>query len=286
MKMSKTILPALAMLLVSAVMLSTASFAWFALSETVTANNMTVSIKSDSLYLLIAAVNDETAGGADKVETAVLTAQQLQTYKTGDSGEKVGSTSAEGYAIGETDIYPAAFYQKDGFMGKDNSGDRTVGVTKGTDLANAAIWYTATAQNADTSGMITDSDKPLTSFDGYVVRYRYYVTLDKGSNPMDILRISNLSITDAQADDGTVLDPVTVVVACGDAMEVFSGSGTKTGTVDLTGTAQITDATAYEIILYVFYNGNNDKVTTNDVAALSDAAIDFKLVAENAAASN
>ena len=281
MKMSKKILPALAMLIVSAVMLSTASFAWFAMGESVTANGMSVSIKSDSLYLLIAAVNEETIAEGYTAETTVLTAEQLQAYKNGTSGEKVGSTSAEGYAIGTTDIYPSAFYQEDVLMGKDNSGNRTVGVTKGTDLANAAIWYTATAENADASAMKDGTDTPLTSFDGYVVRYRYYVTLDKGSNAMDTLTVSNLTITlPDPAGSGTHVKPVRVIVACGDQMEEFNQG--RAGTVDLTGeNGSIDDQTALEIILYVYYDGNDSTVTTNAVAAISDAEITFTLKAEN-----
>ena len=52
--MKKTILPALAMLIISAVMLSTASYAWFAMSTEVSAENMQVSITSDAANLVIA----------------------------------------------------------------------------------------------------------------------------------------------------------------------------------------------------------------------------------------
>ena len=280
MKMSKKILPALAMLIVSAVMLSTASFAWFALSEQVEADGMSVSIKSDSLYLLIAAVNEETAGGAANVETAVLTAEKLQAYKSGTSGPKVGSTSATGYAIGTTDIYPAAYYDED-FDGNGTDGI----VEKGSDLKTVGKWYTATAASPDASDMVTGSDKALTSFDGYVVRYRYYVTLDVGSNAMDTLKISNLTIAlPTTAGSATVLDPVRVIVACGDQKEEFDQG--RAGTVDLTGNGSIDDQNALEIILYVYYDGNDSTVTTNDVAAISDAEITFTLKAENSSAGN
>ena len=273
MKMSKKILPALAMLIVSAIMLSTASFAWFALSEQVEADGMSVSIKSDSLYLLIAAVNEETIAEGFTAENTVLTAQQLQAYKSGTSGPKVGSTYAEGYAIGATNVYPSAYY-KDGF-----TGNGTGIVDDGLDLKTPGMWYTATAENADASAMKTGTDTPLTAFDGYVVRYRYYVTLDVGSQAMDTLRVSSLTITDPINNDGTKLDPVRVVVACGEEMEEFKTNGT--GTVDLTGDADLTATSALEIVIYVYYDGNDPSVTTNGVAALSTADIAFKLIAEN-----
>ena len=99
---------------------------------------------------------------------------------------------------------------------------------------------------------------------------------------MDILRVDSVTIADASNADGTKLNPVRVVVACGNQMEEFSLTKLQ-GTVDLTGDSDLTAAEALEVILYVYYDGNDSTVTTNDVAAISSANIEFKLVAENAA---
>lgn len=283
MKMSKTIIPALAMLVVSAVMLTTASFAWFAMSEKVTANGMTVNIKSDSRYLLILPVS------GDNRATEEYTAQYVQEY---------GSTSATGVAIGSTDVYPSAYYNNI-LMGKNAEGERDKKVTLGSQLKDASYWYTATAASPDASAMIQGSDITLkdvfedvnnenkgeTAFDGYVVRYRYYVVLAAGSNAMQELIIENLQISKASEADGTILDPVRVVVACGDQMEEFTQ--TKSGQIDLTGDDNsLTDTTALEICIYVYYNGNDDSVTTNDVASLASAKIEFTLKAETPVETN
>jgi hypothetical protein len=53
MKTTRKLIPALVMLLVSAIMLSTASFAWFATSTEVTAENMTVKAKANTKFLQI-----------------------------------------------------------------------------------------------------------------------------------------------------------------------------------------------------------------------------------------
>lgn len=55
---SKRIVTALAMLLVSAVLLSTASYAWFAMNTRVSANGLTVGAYSDSLFLQIKTSED------------------------------------------------------------------------------------------------------------------------------------------------------------------------------------------------------------------------------------
>lgn len=63
MKMTRKLIPALVMLLVSAIMLSTASFAWFASNDKVTATDMSVTAKSAARFLEIsnAADGDYTA---------------------------------------------------------------------------------------------------------------------------------------------------------------------------------------------------------------------------------
>ena len=61
MKLSRKLLPAIAMLLVSAVMMSTASFAWFSTNSTATANGMTVSV-SAARNITITEVKDGVKG--------------------------------------------------------------------------------------------------------------------------------------------------------------------------------------------------------------------------------
>lgn len=53
MKMTRKLIPALVMLLVSAIMLSTASFAWFASNNMVTADGMNVKVVSSAAFLQI-----------------------------------------------------------------------------------------------------------------------------------------------------------------------------------------------------------------------------------------
>lgn len=53
MKMTRKLIPAFVMLIVSAIMLSTASFAWFATNRTVSANNMSVTANGNTKFLHI-----------------------------------------------------------------------------------------------------------------------------------------------------------------------------------------------------------------------------------------
>lgn len=63
MKLSRRLIPAFAMLLVSAVLMSTASFAWFSMRDTVTVNGMQVNAVSDAIFLEIAADGDSLTFG-------------------------------------------------------------------------------------------------------------------------------------------------------------------------------------------------------------------------------
>ena len=58
MKMTRKLIPAFVMLIVSAIMLSTASFAWFATNRTVSANNMSVTANANTKYLHISTQPD------------------------------------------------------------------------------------------------------------------------------------------------------------------------------------------------------------------------------------
>ena len=263
MKMSKTILPALAMLLVSAVMLSTASFAWFALNTSVSVSDMEVNVKSDSVYLLIQNVEENT---------------QIPAI---DSLRATASTSALGSAIGDTTVFPSAYYTN------SLKGDNTQFVEDGSDLSNPNNWYYATGANVANKDAATDesvngiNDRPLTSFDEYVVRYRYLVCLAEGSTDIGGLYIKDLSITD-KSDKNVA--PVKVVVACGDNYFEYDNKTASSSTNFLTGNVGsdgvLNGDEIIEFWIYVYYDGNHKDVFTNNIAELDGADISFLLTKE------
>lgn len=259
MKMSKTIIPALAMLVVSAVMLTTASLAWFAMNNSVTAEGMQVNIQSDSLFLYIAAANKDT----------ILDAEDIIGLK---------QTEATGIPLDDvTDLYPAAYEN----------------VVNSADLKNLEKWYTASGLTPDSAAIDDNSKKTLkvlddekiakgetpTGFAGYVARYKYYVTLAKGSQDISSLTVSELKIV--ATEDGDYLSPVRVVVATEYGLEEFN-SGKSSGTVNLLdhdGNEDdgLSEEEVLEIYVYVYYNGNDTNVTTNNLDKIAEATISFKL---------
>lgn len=72
MKKFKKLIPALCMLLISAVLMGTSTYAWFSMNKTVTAEGMQVTANSDSAYLIISA--GESLTGSSKTATAGVNA--------------------------------------------------------------------------------------------------------------------------------------------------------------------------------------------------------------------
>ena len=114
MKMTRKLIPALAMLLVSAIMLSTASFAWFASSTTVEAKGMSVKAQSAAKFIQIS--SDSTTFGSaanapdatasksvDLVHAKIAEDKKTVTWYTGSSTDpdQVGTTNSESFTLAE-----------------------------------------------------------------------------------------------------------------------------------------------------------------------------------------
>ena len=253
--MKKTILPALAMLIVAAVMLSTASYAWFAMNPTVEANGMQVNVKSESEFLLI-----KNIGSAEGIiETSAFTSSD--TIATGSPFVTVDA------------LYPAAHST----------------IESAQDFKNAAKWYTGEGTSA-TDGTLV-AEELLSTKDGglnnYVMRYKYGVILSPGSAPADGLWVTDLAITDTNnGDSATNLAPVKVVVTSDSATTAFEefdySATTQKGAVDLTGDGdtnanKVTDGAVVYIYVYIYYDGDNEAVTSANLANLAGATVTFKL---------
>lgn len=101
MKMTRKFIPALVMLLVSAIMLSTASFAWFASNTEVTATDMSVTAKANTKFLHI---SNAEAGTYDITAEAVNAEANVDlVHATIDAGNKKSVTWGVGTSSSITD---------------------------------------------------------------------------------------------------------------------------------------------------------------------------------------
>lgn len=248
MKKFRKLIPALCMLLVSALFVGTSTYAWFSMNTTVTATDMKVTAKSDSIYLLIS--KDKT------------TAESIQ-------GDKLTTVAINN---NKTELMPSALATK--------ATNTDVKVESISDYSAATNWYTAYALKEDASAVKMNTEKNLATeglnFADYVQTYTYTFTLAKGSNAAKDLTVSKCEMT-AGTDKGTnTITPVRVLLVCGNNVVEFDSTG---ATVDAAASkllaASVTDSSVVTVKAYVYYNGNDTAVYTNNVANLAGASINL-----------
>ena len=142
----KRLIPALAMLLVSAILLGTSTFAWFSMNTSVSAESISITAKSNARYLLI---------------------NQSGTAATGD--DSLTLTSA--YTV-----YPAKF----------SASAATLGTAPNTLSVSANGWYTANNRNSDNATDAVYNYRAVTEGDAdYMGTDTMYLTLSADSEAWD-----------------------------------------------------------------------------------------------------
>ena len=225
----KRLILTLGLLLVSAALLGTSTFAWFSMNKTVTATGMQVTAKSNATFLLIGDDSDKAAN--DKTDAA---------------GAALNSTHAAAYTtVGNDDkkCYPTAYYAEAGTL----NGHTT----------EAGKWYTTSSDKTDTA---VSGSYPITEVTlgdaGYMLTYKMYLTLTKDSENYSGKVKITATFTTADA-------AVKAYVTINGENTVFD-SDTLTFTTN--GNVDITATTAVEVVAYVYIDGNSTNVNSAYVA--------------------
>ena len=221
----KQLLAAVAMVIVAAIAVSSSTFAWFAMSDTVTATGMTVTAKSDAIFLEIKGTQDSNFGltGTDNV-------------------------NAELYPTNHETFSALA------------------------DVSTVGNWYYRYNRNSDNATNDMTAKTTLTSFDNYVAMATYQVQLHEGSASTGYdLYVKDITIPENKG--------ITVVIAGTTGYKEFSASAT-----DITFNAAdvisdtVAGGTPQTITAYIFFNGDDANVYTDNVAALT-GSVSFVLQA-------
>lgn len=258
MKMTRKLIPALVMLLVSAIMLSTASYAWFASNSEVEANGMKVQVKSDAAFLEISntatggvwknaasAANDGTAALKLVTTTIVENTSTADTFewKTGEGSDPTSSALKGELKTVESEKL-AEYVRTDKFYIRMSSGSQT-------QLANVKV--SSISIGTTTIGVNNDLQNALR-------------VLIVGSN-------GEAQIWSNDDDDGAA-DGKLVALGNGDAAKVICDQ------------VPTSDASA-EITVYIYFDGNADEAYTNNATLESIAnslSITINFIAESAPA--
>lgn len=144
-----------------------------------------------------------------------------------------------------------------------------------TKAAEAAVdqnkWYTGFSADPTKVEMNAGTKQTLTAFTGYVIHKQVWVTVAKNSTPVKDLSVS---ATIGNKNTGTITQ-AKVLVASSDAAAELSSAATAP-TTKLTGaTTTITDSTVVALDIYIYIDGNDSAVFTNNFNSLDTATINL-----------
>mgnify|MGYP004567752185 CR=1 FL=1 len=252
MKKFKKLIPAFCMLLVSAVMLGSSTFAWFSMNNKVTATGLDVTAKSNTQFLVISDSNTTLA--ADYNTTTIGAAYQAR------ANLPVGFN--EGTAD-EKKVLPVSI-NKTGAELKlwDKKQDEQVKIA-------ADAWYTAQSTVYDGTGANGTSKDDTTlvnvktvsgnDLEQYRLTYKVYLSLAKGSDDMTGTVKITSTFTGADAS-------VSLRVVVKDKNYDFSNAigGTKENTTE---SVTIKAGEFVEVTIYAYIDGTSS--TVNSAATLT-----------------
>ena len=254
MKMTRKLIPAIAMLLISAVMMSTASFAWFSMNTSVSASGMQIQAKSASKYLQIVAGEDAFDNtAAQTTATAKKASNILRPTALVDAitGEGTGFTP---YSGGTDLVWIEAF--SDAPNVSDKGAKKTY-----IDVSTAA---TATEGTSNV----------YTLYNIFKVRMNPTTGVDTATD----LAITNVKVTSNGTTGAENLLPAVRVAIIGpDGGAIYDHTGTLIENRGSATIASTVTTTASTIKVFVFFDGEDAAATTNNVVDAAAYSVEFTL---------
>ena len=244
------------MLLLTVFALSTSTYAWFSMNTAVSATGMQVVAKSDDTFLLIGTVDNH---------TTIQTANTVTTALTVEDEDALLLASSPCFTAAQVTALNTAALKVDGTA----IGTPAVQVNDPDTVDAVTNWYTAKSAAASAYAAKTGTERQLINFDGYVIKKTVYLTVAVGANPA-----INLTVTPtiSQKTGGTDLSACKVIVATEDGG--FATLTSTSGKTNIYGSnTPLTDQLTLEVNIYIFYDGNDSNVYTNNVANLKGADI-------------
>ena len=247
MKKMRKLIPALAMLLVSAVMMSTASFAWFSMNTTVTADGMSITAKNDSKY--------------------------LQIIKAGDSFDNEAAQTSATAVNASNEVRPVTI------VNSLESDKKTVVPYDGN---TAPVWVEAFSASPDQSEMRENSEyKVVSNLEGHALVNTFKVRMNPatGVDEGEDLYVSGVTVTATDSEKAALKDAIRVAFVGTDFGVIFDADGNKVGGTDDDSAIIIdtVDDVGVEFSVYIFIDGEDDAATTNNAALDSGYTVEFSL---------
>lgn len=238
----KKLIPAICMTLIAAVMLASSTFAWFSMNTTVTATDMQVVAKSDNTYLLISSTKSTAdAIQGDNDTTTALTVANPKVYPCAPVTNSTETSELPGTAI----------------------------VTS-ANASTVGNWYTASAGASNKADIDWETAKVLTTFTGFVIQETVYLTVAKGANAANNLKVTPTIAKSGES--GTSVEAARVLITTSDGG--FAILNKDSGAEDIKGNnTNLTDSTVLTVNIYIYIDGNDATVNTNNSVNLAMATI-------------
>lgn len=258
----KKLVPAICMLLVSAVLMGTSTYAWFSMNTSVTATGLGVTATSNAQYLLIGTDNNAT----DKTAT------------TG-TGITVAST------VSSANVYPVAYYATTTAnttigTGTNNKLSQFTGYDAST-WVGSNKWFTANNGSAASADDSVRNVKLITEGNvKYMATYTYYITLSADSEDfvgkLNVAMLTRAKINESTTNDDDLSAAVNAVVKVNAPVSkqtattkvdsyihltttALAGAGTNT-----TNDVYISKDTCITVTVYVYVDGNNAAIKSDN----------------------
>ena len=250
MKNTRKLIPALAMLLLSAVLMSTASFAWFSMNTSVTAKGMSVTAKNESKYLQIVA-------GAD----TEFHATNAQVEATALNANKV--------------LRPTSLVRK------INDGNKSVATYDGS---TQLVWVEAFSNDPDKSNIAEDNSyidvsTAATALDDtnlYTLYNIFKVRMNpttgvKSAGPLSVASVKVTATGEGNAD---LLPALRVAIVGENFGAIYNSAGTLVYG-DAAITTKVTDESS-QVKVFVYFDGEDAAAYSNAVQS-GAYAVEFTL---------
>lgn len=248
--LKKQMVAAIAMVLVAAVALGSATFAWFVTNNTVKATTSTISAQSNAAFMNI------------KYNESAVTSN-LQADKS---------------TLGDTPLYPAQW-------GNNFSADGNAAAGAGVYQFETAFAQTVDASTMDATSLKLVGNPTVASTanakgNKYAVANLFNIS-SKGSD-LTNLKVTGASIETADKGNAALDDALRVLVVCGKNWAVCDKSGViqSSGTTDGLLADTVTAGQDTAVNTYVYYDGNANNVYTNNLTSLKDASAKITLTFE------
>lgn len=237
----KKIIPALCMLLISAVLMGTSTYAWFSMNTTVSANGMQVKAKAESKFLQIVNETTEFSDSAAQTEAEAVN----KTKDIRPTAAVKGVTDDALTALDDT-IAATAIKWAEAFSADPSSSTKTGKYKEVTTQATA-----------------TNDTNVYTLINTFKVRMNPKTGISEATN----LAVTGVTVTVTATGKEQLKDAVSVLFVCGDNFVLWK-NGTFTTKVANNVLAATVGTDATQISVYIFFDGENAATTTNNGVAV------------------